>query len=70
MLWLVIVSLALLGLGFGTLVVTFHVVAQATMCVIFIHTLHTVRHILMFFERAYDFMDFTTILRMHFAHRF
>ena len=53
MLWLVIVSLGLLGLGFGTLVVTFHVVAQATMCVIFIHTLHTVRPILMFFVRAY-----------------
>jgi len=33
MLWLVVVSLGLLGLGIGTLVVTFHVIAQTTMCV-------------------------------------
>lgn len=30
-LWLVVVSLALLGFGFGTLVVTFHVIAEATL---------------------------------------
>ena len=34
MLWLVVVCLGLLGLGFGTLVVTFHVIAEATMCVL------------------------------------
>jgi len=32
-LWLVVVSLSLLGLGFGTLCVTFHVIAEATLCV-------------------------------------
>jgi len=38
MLWLVIVSLCLLGLGFGAMVVTFNVIAEATQCV-----LHAIR---------------------------
>jgi len=33
MLWLVIVSLSLLGLGVATLVITVHVITEATMCV-------------------------------------
>ena len=34
MLWLVVVSLLLLGFGIGTLCVTFHVIAEATLYVL------------------------------------